>query len=99
MIRHVVLLSWKQGVSQDQIDEVTAAFRALKDEIPEIVSYSFGQDAGIFGGNADYALVADFENEADLKAYVKHPRHQELMADITGPILASFQAIQFRVSE
>ena len=96
MIKHVVLLKWKPEVTPSQVEAVSAAFDALRQEIPEIVSYTFGPDAGIYRGNADYALVAEFRNEADLQAYVNHPRHQALMAEVTGPIMASFQSIQFK---
>jgi len=97
MIKHVVLLTWKEGVSQEQIDAVTVEFRALGEEIGEVSGYEFGQDARIYRGNADYALVAEFKNEEDLKAYVVHPRHQELLARVTGPILKSFLSVQFSV--
>lgn len=99
MIKHIVLLTWKAGVSQNQIDTVTSAFNDLGKEIAGVVSYSFGQDAGIYRGNANYAFIAEFRNEADLKAYVVHPSHQELLSTVTGPILESFQAIQFKVSD
>lgn len=99
MIKHIVLLSWKEGVSKESIESVTAGFSALRDEIPEIVSYSFGKDAGIYRGNADYALVAEFRTEAEFKAYVVHPSHQKLVSEITGPIMKSFQSIQFNVPE
>jgi len=95
VIKHVVLLNWKDGVSQEQVAAVTAAFRDLAAEIDEVVSYSFGADAGIYRGNADYALVAQFRDEADLKAYVVHPKHQELLAKVTGPIMESFLSVQF----
>lgn len=48
MIKHIVLLTWKAGVSQNQIDTVTSAFNDLGKEIAGVVSYSFGQDAGIY---------------------------------------------------
>lgn len=99
MIKHVVLLTWKDGTPPEKIDAVTTEFRALGDQIAEVLSYSFGQDAGIYRGNADYALVAEFRNESDLKAYVNHPSHQEFLASVTGPILDSFQAVQFFVEE
>ena len=99
MIKHIVLLTWKEGVTQDQIDAVTSEFCALGEEIDEIVSYQFGQDAGIYRGNADYALVAEFRDESDLKSYVVHPGHQELLSRVTGPILESFQSVQFDFSE
>lgn len=99
MIKHIVLLTWKEGVSQEQIESVTSAFSSLRSEISEIVSYSFGKDAGIYRGNADYALVAEFGSEEALRAYVVHPSHQKLMSNVTGPIMESFQSIQFEVSE
>jgi hypothetical protein len=95
MIKHIVLLKWKDGVSSEQVDLVTSSFQNLKDQIPEIASYSFGKDASIYRGNADYALIAEFETEANFKAYVVHPKHQELLREITGPILESFQSVQF----
>lgn len=98
MITHVVLLTWKKGAPLELIDAVTPAFRALGEEIEEVVSYRFGKDARIFKGSADYALVAEFENEDDLKAYVVHPSHQKLLAEVTGPILDSFQSVQFSAS-
>lgn len=97
MIKHVVLLAWKDGVSREQIEAVTVEFRALGEEIEEVAGYEFGQDARIYKGNADYALVAEFKNEEDLKAYVVHPKHQELLAKVTGPILKSFLSVQFSV--
>jgi len=97
MIKHVVLLNWKEGVSQEEIDLVGLEFGKLRNEIKEIVAYQFGPDAGIYKGNASYALVADFETEATFKTYVTHEKHLAFLADITGPILESFQSAQFLV--
>ncbi len=97
MIKHVVLLNWKEGVTQQQIDSLTAGFAALPNKISEIKTYQFGADAAIFKGNASYALVAEFESEEDLKVYARHPDHQALLADLAGPMLESFQSVQFVV--
>ena len=61
------------------------------------VAEQFGADAAIFKGNASYALVAEFESEEDLKVYARHPEHQALLADLAGPMLESFQSVQFVV--
>lgn len=98
MLKHVVLLNWKPGTSQPKIDTVTAGLSALPERIPEIVSYQHGPDAGVYRGNADYALIAEFHSEADLKIYVNHPSHQAFLKDVAGPILESFQSVQFEVS-
>jgi hypothetical protein len=95
MIKHVVLMKWKEGATAEQIAAVDVAFAQLRDELDEIKSYEFGPDASIYRGNADYALIGEFNTEADLKAYVKHPRHLALLDEVTGPILESFQSAQF----
>jgi hypothetical protein len=94
MIKHVVLLSWKEGTTEEAVAAVTDGFARLRDEIDEIKVYEFGPDAGIYQGNADYVVIGEFENEAEFKTYVKHPKHQALLADVTGPILESFQSVQ-----
>ena len=95
MIKHVVLLNWKEDTADSAIEAVDNAFAKLRKDIPQIKSYEFGRDASLYRGNADYALVAVFENEEDLKAYVSHPDHLALLKDVTGPILESFQSVQF----
>ena len=97
MIRHVVLLHWKDNTDPQAIDAVSAAFAKLPGLIAQIRNYQFGPDLGIYQGNADYILVADFDNEADLKAYVTHPDHNALMQDVTAPIMASFSSAQFQL--
>lgn len=97
MIKHVVLLDWKEGTTAEAIQQVTSAFAALEPEIEGLLSYTFGSDAQIYRGNADYALIADFADEAHFKAYVTHPKHQALLTEITGPILESFQSVQIVV--
>ncbi len=94
-IKHVVLLNWKDGVSAEQVDVLTAKFSELKAGVGEIKSYQYGPDVGLIKGNADYVIVAEFESEADLKAYLVHPLHRQLLAEVAGPILDSFQSAQF----
>lgn len=95
MIQHVVLLRWNEQADTAAIAAVTDALAALANKIPEIRSYRFGPDAGIYADNADYALIATFANEADLKTYVSHPAHLALLKQVTGPILESFSSAQF----
>lgn len=97
MIRHVVMLHWQPGTSAAAVAAVTEAFAKLPALIPEIKSYQFGPDLGLFEGNADYVLVAEFDNEQDFKDYSSHPDHIELMKAVTMPIMASFSAVQFNV--
>lgn len=95
MIKHVVLLNWKAGVTQAQIDRLSVEFHKLNNEIPEIQELEFGPDEGYFKGNSSYALVAEFANEADFKSYVAHPKHQAFLQEVSGPITESFHSAQF----
>lgn len=97
MIRHLVLLHWNENASEAEIAAVSAAFAKLPALIAEIKNYQFGPDLAFYKSNADYVVVADFENEADFKTYVKHPDHTGLMAQVTAPIMASFSSAQFQL--
>jgi hypothetical protein len=95
MLTHVVLMTWKPGITADQVAAVGEGFARLAQDIPQIRSYRFGPDQGLYPGNADYALVAAFDSEADLRAYASHPLHRAFLKEVTGPLLASFSAAQF----
>jgi hypothetical protein len=95
MIKHIVLMNWEKSITQDALNAISEGFNSLPMQITEIVSYTHGPNAKIFKGNADYALIAEFKTEADFKTYVFHPKHQELMAKIITPVMASYQSIQF----
>ncbi|MBJ18690.1 MAG: hypothetical protein CL933_04625 [Deltaproteobacteria bacterium] len=60
-------------------------------------AYRFGPDLGTNKRNADYVLVGDFESRADFEIYVDHPAHVDLMTNLTGPILASFNSARFEL--
>lgn len=94
MIRHVVLMTWKDAINDEQLARINDAFSAMPERVPGIVNSSFGPDLSIFPGNADYLLVLDFESEDAFKQYVAHPAHAELMESVTGPLMASWATAQ-----
>lgn len=94
MIRHVAVFTWKPGTAASQIEELRRALSALPGTIPEIRRYCFGSDHGL-GGNADFAVVADFEDEAGYRAFAAHPDHQRVIAESVAPIREARMAIQF----
>ena len=97
MIKHVVLLHWKEGTTTEAIQAVSDAFAQLPALVAEICSYEFGPDLGVYPGNADYMVVATFDSREDFKAYVVHPEHTALMKEVTMPIMASFSSAQIEL--
>lgn len=95
MINHVVLLIWKKGTSQAQVEVATQGFARLAETIGLIKGYSFGPNLGLPGSNFDYALVARFESIEDFNAYMKHPKHSAFMESVTDPIVESYGAVQY----
>ncbi|MCZ7525991.1 MAG: Dabb family protein [Acidimicrobiia bacterium] len=99
MLRHVSLLTWTPEATAEQRQAVRDALGRLPGRIPEIRDYRFGDDAGLADGNADFAVVADFDSPEAYDAYARHPDHQAVIADHIRPILAGRLAVQFVVHD
>ena len=98
ILRHVNLLSWKEGTSETQIAALCQELERMRSEISEIRSLTFGPDLRLAEGNVDFAIVEDFDDAEAFGRYVAHPAHTRMVAEFLRPILASRQAIQLEVS-
>jgi hypothetical protein len=96
MIRHVVAFTWTPDTTAERVEQITAELTSLSTTIPAIKSYACGPDAGITPGNADYAVVADFDDEAGYLTYRDHPDHKEIIARLIAPVIAQRTAVQYR---
>jgi hypothetical protein len=94
MLRHVATFTWNDTATPAALDEIVAALLALPGQIPELRAYHLGPDAGLDDGNADFAIVADFDDVAGWRAYQANPRHQAARA-LMRPIIASRAAVQY----
>jgi hypothetical protein len=94
-VRHVSTFTFVDGVTEEQIANVTAGLEGLPDAIPEIEAFTCGPDAGLNEGNAHYSVVADFASIDAYLTYRDHPAHQAVLADRIRPILAARVAVQF----
>lgn len=96
--RHVVLFTFTAEATGEQRRAVLDGLAALPSQIPEIRGFRFGVDAGLAEGNADVAVVADFDDRAAYQTYARHPAHQALVAERIRPILAARAAAQHEVT-
>jgi hypothetical protein len=97
MIRHVVVISWLPEATQEQKQRVSDELATLPPLMAALRSYSFGPDAGIAPGSADFAIVADFDDADAYLAYRDHPAHVAVVAGAIAPISAQRKAIQFEL--
>ena len=83
MIRHIVLWRLK---SADQFETIHAALEAQLGRIPGLLRVEVGRSFNTGRRAADFALVCDFEDEAALAAYHRHPVHIKTRA-IVDPLI------------
>ena len=97
MFRHVVMFSWNEDVTSDEVSATGRALDALPALVPTIRDYRHGGDAGVNSGNFDYVVVADFDDVEGYLAYRDHPDHQALIAAHIAGRVADRAAVQYEV--
>jgi len=95
MIRHTTLFKWTAAATAAQKQAVAAELTAFAPTVPAIRSYLCGADAGFVEGNFDFAVVADFDDEAGYFSYRDHPVHREISARTVVPIMEQRVSVQF----
>jgi hypothetical protein len=94
MIRHVGIIRFNQGTSQEDIEAFAAAFMAL--EIEGMVARSAEPGIGLRGDkDADFVVLADFEDEAAFRRYDTDPDHEELRAGLAARVVAGGETCQY----
>jgi hypothetical protein len=97
VFRHVVLLRWVAGTTEEQRSHVEAGLAELPGVIPELRDYKVGADVHMSEGNYDLAVVADFDDVDGYLAYRDHPTHVAVITDRIRPILAERAAVQHEI--
>ncbi|SHE59123.1 Stress responsive A/B Barrel Domain [Desulfacinum infernum DSM 9756] len=82
MIKHVVLLKFKPGVTEDDVQALEKGLDALPGAIPEILSYDFGRDIVRSERSFDFGLVSSFKDLDALKRYQVHPEHVKVLEHV-----------------
>lgn len=95
MITHVAVFTWAEGTTADQVAEIEAALLTLPELIPSIRRYTVGANAGLVDGNADFAVVATFDDVDGWRAYDTDPDHVRMKVELIKPRLAERTALQF----
>ena len=86
MISHVVLFRPKPSLSAADRSALIAALRHAVSGIPSIRHTTIGQRVLLnrpgyetqMAEHYEYSAILDFDNEADLHAYLDHPAHRDL---------------------
>ncbi|SRR5579883_242625 len=95
MFRHVIMFRWKDDATEQQKQAVRDGLAGLPEHIPEIRSWHFGDDVGLYPESYHFALIADFDTVDDYIIYRDHPVHLQMIADHVTPILVQYIRAQY----
>jgi hypothetical protein len=88
-IKHIVLLSFKSSLSKNDIENVMRALAELKKDIPQIMSFSWGENNSLENLHGGYlhGFVVEFKDNQDRRIYLEHPAHVKVAQEILLPAL------------
>jgi hypothetical protein len=100
MLRHVVLLKFKDGTQAQDIKKVEDAFRALPSRIREIKSVEWGLNNSPENLNQGFThcFFLTFLSEKDREVYLPHPDHKAFGA-ILKPHLDKVLVVDYWATE
>jgi Stress responsive A/B Barrel Domain len=78
-LKHIVIFKYKATATAEQIEQVTRAFKELKNKIPGIMSVETGVNNSPEKLNKGFTHVylVTFENAGARDAYLPHPEHKK----------------------
>lgn len=99
-LRHVVLFSFKESSTAEDIAGVEAAFAALPAKIPQIRGFEWGTNNSPEGLDQGFThcFFLTFDSEEDRAAYLPHPDHKAFGAAL-GPHLEKVLVVDYWAQE
>lgn len=102
-VKHVVVFKYKSTATPAQIEEVTTAFKGLKNKIPGIVSFEYGINNSPEKLNKGFTHVylLTFTDAAARDAYLPHPEHKKFgellgkLGVLEEPFVVDFEVNSF----
>lgn len=86
VIRHAVFFSFKDEASEEDVQDVAAAFEALPSKIDSIIDFAWGKNNSPEGldDGLTYCFLLTFKDEAGRAKYLPHPDHKAF-GDVLRP--------------
>jgi hypothetical protein len=97
MIRHVVLFTWDDAMTEQMEKQFAAELTALAPKLPGLRSYHAGSDAGLVEGNFDFAVVADFDDAESYLAYRSNAEHLDIIRRFSGAHAWTRASVQYEI--
>jgi len=80
-VQHIVWLKAQEDISDSEMDDLMLRVKQLK-TIPDVGSISTGKNFNDRKHGYNYGAVMTFPDKAALRAYLEHPEHQVMSAEV-----------------
>jgi len=97
MIRHVIMVKFKQDATNEDIGFLEAFWDDCRTRYRGLLGLTFARDAGLREGNMTIAAVFDFVDEAAWRVFDSDPYHDEIRAQLPGHGVERAERCQFRL--
>ena len=87
MIRHVVLFKFRQDAPEDRIRYLLAEYDEFPRLHPGLHNFSIGRKISERDQTFEWGFSADFETEAELKAYLNSDPHEQHVVERFRPLI------------
>ena len=100
VLRHVVLLKFKDGATPEQIKTMEDGFRALPGKIAFVHGFEWGTNVSVenLSQGFTHCFLVTFTSEEDRNKYIPHPAHQEFV-ELLRPHLDKVLVIDYWVKD
>jgi hypothetical protein len=97
-VKHIVLLKFKDGTTEEQIGKFFEEVLDLSETVPGVDDYVSGNNCSPEGRNQGmtHAFIMTFTDVAARDAYIVHPEHERFKT-MTLSTVESFLAFDFEV--
>lgn len=97
-VKHIALIKFKEGTTQEQIDKVFEDLLELSESIPGIEDYVAGDDFTTEGLNQGFThgFIMTFQDKPARDAYMTHPE-QERVKVLVAPFFEAVLVFDFEV--
>jgi hypothetical protein len=86
VIQHIVVLKWKAGTTDAQVDDVFAQAQGLVDGIEGVQRITLGRNRGEADHGYTHAFIVDLYDNDALTVYLNHPVRRQYVTEVLGPI-------------